>query len=109
MVKFSKSLDSYDEGIKIREESVNKPDFEKDHAEYIRKYQASMEYVPLGYHYVPSGQGETLELCGPFYGETEESVRLREEFEKKYPCFDYVSPCEAWNMWASEVRKAIKP
>lgn len=108
MIQYSKGLDADDEKIRIREESMRKPNFRKDYAEYIKKYEASREYVPRGYHFVPSGPGEVLKLCGPFYIESEESVRLRNEFEKKYPCFDYVAPCEAWNMWAAEVRKAMK-
>lgn len=107
MIQYSKGLNADDEKIRIREESIHKPDFKKDYAEYIKKYEASREYVPRGYHFVPFGPGEVLKLCGPFYIESEESVNLRNEFEKKYPCFDYVAPCEAWNMCASEVRKEM--
>lgn len=108
MIQYSKGLDADDEKIRIREESIHKPDFQKDHAEYIKKYEASREYVLRGYHYVPSGQGDSLQLCGPFYRETEESERLRKEFEEKYPCFDYVAPYEIWNEWSAAMRKEMK-
>lgn len=107
MIQYSKGLDADDEKIRIREESIHKPDFKKDHTEYIKKYEASREYVPRGYHYVPSGQGESLQLCGPFYRETEESERIRKEFEKKYPCFDYVAPHEAWKEWGAAMKKEM--
>lgn len=108
MIQFSKGLDGYDDCVKAREQSISKPDFQKDCAEYIKKYQESMKYVPIGYHFVPSGQGETLQLCGPFYRETEESMKLREEFEEKYPFFDYVAPWEEWNMYFATMKKGDK-
>lgn len=62
----------------------------------------------MGYHFVPSEQGGTLQLCGPFYRETEESMKLREKFEKKYPFFDYVAPRGEWNMYFATMKKGDK-
>lgn len=98
MISYSKALDD-EELIKAREESRSKPDFEKDYAKFLKKYKKSLKHHKPGYYWVPSGQGESYQYCESFTTETEKSEKLKEDFEKKYPHYDYVSPNDAWNMW----------
>lgn len=107
MIPYGKALDDDEELIKARNESRSKPNFEKDYAKFLKKYKKSLKRHKSGYYWVPTGQGEDYMFCEAFTTETEKSVKMRKEFEKKYPHYDYVSPFEAWKMVCSEFTKAI--
>lgn len=107
MISYSKALDD-EELIKAREESRSKPDFEKDYAKFLKKYKKSLKHHKPGYYFVPAGQGDLYQYCESFTTETEKSEKLRKEFEKKYPHYDYVSMKESWSMMVREMSKAIK-